>query len=114
MFIPNTTGVLAALTGNSIDGSPTFGTPATVRCGLVRLAEADEKTSVRTDSSASRGAAEEKIIKRGKVLFPASVTVAHGAKFTIYGVIMRVVSVEPRIAITGELDHHECDLEIWS
>lgn len=114
MFIPNTIGSLARFTGFTLDGMPNFATAVDVKCAVVRLAEADQKTSVRTDSSASRGSGEETVVKNGKILFPVSVNPNAGDKFTIYTVSMRIMSVEPRIAVTGKQDHWECVLEFWS
>jgi hypothetical protein len=114
MFIANNTGTLARFSGYTLDGMPSFASGISVKCGLVRLAEVDQKTSVRTDSSASRGAGEETVIKYGKVLFPVSINPSTGDKFTIYGVSMRIMSVEPRVNVLGKQDHWECDLEVWS
>ena len=84
----------------------------TVKCGIVHLKTADETTSVRTDSSASRSAAEE-IINQAKILVPADVAIKKGDYFKVHGIELRAFKVEPRIAVTGRLDHYEVDFEHW-
>jgi len=112
MFVPNTTGVLRRQTGSNIYGEPTYGHPKTVPCGVVRLAIAAEATSVRTDSSASRGAADEPEAV-AKILFPANVDISIGDRFEIQTIILRCKKIEPRLAVTGKLDHWECDFDRW-
>jgi hypothetical protein len=113
MFRPNTKGWLERRSGYTIDGVPNFTEPKEVPCAIVHLIPTEEKTSVRTDSSASRGAAEEVVGNRMKILFPVSVKPAAGDRFVIYGAAMRLISIEPRIAVNGRLDHYEAQAEMW-
>lgn len=112
MFISNNTGVLERHDGTyDAYGQPKYATGVSVRCGVVRLIKENVDTSVRTDSSATRGNAEEEVMRNAKILFPASVAPKRGDKFTIYGITMKIISLEPRIRVTGALDHYECTLE---
>ncbi len=67
-----------------------------------------EPTSVRSDSSASRGNAQELVMTNAKILFPAHVRIAIGDRFEIQSYDLGLVGREPRISVAGELDHLEC------
>lgn len=111
MFIPNTTCTLRRLTGTDVFGKPVYDSPKTVPCGIVRLEEASKRTSIRTDSSASRGnAMEETTISR--ILFPANVRVKQGDSIIFGDFSLLVMSVWPRVSIAGKIDHWQADLKI--
>lgn len=114
MFIPNNSGSLHRWSGTDKYGEPSFATAVTVKCGVVRLVMSDDRTSVRTDKSASRSSAEETVAQNSKILFPSNVLPVKGDKFVIHGFSLRIVSIEPRVSIAGAVDHYECKLEIWS
>lgn len=111
MFIPNTTGMLSRANGRDVYGQFQWSAPAQVRCAVVHLNKLIQKTSVRTDSSASRGNAEE-TIATAKILFPTSVAIGAEDKFEIQGFKMRVTAIEPRRSVLGKHDHNEVDFEI--
>jgi hypothetical protein len=112
VFIPNTQGKLSVLKGFNLFGEPDFDRGETVPCAVVKLIGIADKTSVRTDSSASRGNAEETLTE-ARILFPANVEVSSGDRFEINGFTLRVQSVHPRYNITGKLDHFDVALEKW-
>lgn len=112
MFIPNNFGLLSRTNGRNIYGEPKFSTPKRVPCGIVNNKVSTEKTPVRADSSADRGAAEEEIAA-AKILFPATVVIGKGDKFQIYDMTLRVIGVEIRVSIGGVIDHKEVDFAIW-
>lgn len=112
MFIPNNSGELSLAVGFNVNGEPLFSIPARVPCAVVRLDAGIGKTSVRADSSASRSNAEEVVVK-SKILFPAHITISKGAHFSIAGMELRVVEIEPRYSVLGQLDHFEVDLDHW-
>lgn len=113
MFIPNNTGFLTPLERRDMYGDVRLGTPVQVPCGVVHLNKKVQPTTVRSDSSGSRGAAEE-FVSVSKILFPANLQIATGMKFEIAGFALRVTLVEPRYAVAGRLDHYEVDLEQWT
>lgn len=113
MFIPNLVGQHTARTGHNAHGEPIFASVSTnIACAIVHLDKATDVTSVRSDSSASRANAREQLTT-AKILIVKTATVSAGDKFTISGATMRIVGVEPRYAVTGNLDHYECDMERW-
>ena len=111
-FRPNVSATIRRYQGTNLFGEPSWGDVENVRIGVVHLAAQAAKTSVRTDSSASRGNAEERVVV-AKILFPvlAQPRVMDLVEFA--GQTMMVKSVEPRIAVTGRLDHLECEMELY-
>lgn len=114
MFTPNQQGILRIVTGRDVRGRPSWGTPNSVSFGIVSLNVGAMKTSVRADSSASRGSADEKAMVRGKVLFAKTTVVKNDAILTFDGSEFKVISVHSRYGVTGRLDHYECDLEFYA
>lgn len=111
MFIPNLKVALRSRVSVDLYGRPTFAAPRTIRCGVIRLQEMSQHTSVRTDSSASRGnAMEETVLSR--ILVPAKVLVNQGDEIDIGDFTLTVSSVWPRYNIAGKLDHWQVDLDI--
>jgi hypothetical protein len=113
MFLPNTYGILFAKTGRNRHGEAVFAEGKPVECGVVRLSRVQQPTSVRADSSASRGNAQEFAMSAAKILFPATVTIAIGDRFKIASYDLVVTAREPRLSISGDLDHFECDFGIY-
>lgn len=111
-FIPNTTALLSRMTGMDVHSEPTFSPAIKVECGIVGLNMESLKTSVRADSSASRGTIEEEVIA-GKILFLPKASPAIGDKVVIQAMTLRCKAVQPRLAVTGDLDHYECKFEVW-
>lgn len=112
MFIPNNTCTLyRALSGHTEFGEATgFDEGTIVKCGVVRISQVNKKTSVRADSSASRGAADEASGK-SVILFPNDVTLEVDDAVVIAGFLLEITGIEPRYRISGALDHYEVDLE---
>lgn len=82
------------------------------KCAIVSIVVSDEKTPVRTDTSASRGNAKELISDAIILLGPRS-KVAIGYVIKVEGYKLRVVGIQPRFDISGRLDHHEVNADIW-
>lgn len=112
MFIPNVFAMVAQPVGHTIHGEVMFDPSVRTPCAVVRLDYSAQKTSVRADSTASRGAAGERVAQ-SRMLFPENVRIEVGSKVEIAGLTLRVTTKEPRYAVTGRLDHFECDLEHW-
>lgn len=111
MFRPNHTCQLYKIAGLNEFGERSFAAPISVDCGVVKFNVESEKTSVRADSSASRGKAEE-VTADVKVLFPMIVPIEKGDVALIHGVFLEVTSVFPRQAVTGAFDHKECTFKV--
>lgn len=112
MFIPNQMALYSFKKGDNKFGEPEFSRPKTVQCAVVHFGAGYGKTSVRTDSSASRGNAEEQIIA-AKILIASTIVPEQGHRLVIAGRTLRALTIEPRYAVTGHLDHYEVDYEVW-
>ena len=112
-LIGNNVGFLTRKIGSTRQGEPRYAESAT-RClvDVVRLVPSLAKTSVRTDSSASRGNAEEEVAT-AKILFQVPSKPGKGDRFVIAGTVLRIESVEPRFDTFGKLDHYEATGARW-
>lgn len=83
--------------------------PENVACSVVSLGLKLEKTSVRADSSGSRGKALE---EQGlaQILFPTYVTVREGDIIEAEGEGLEVIGIYPRRNVLGRLDHYDVTL----
>lgn len=99
--------------GYDVYGKEQLGDSYTAKCAVVKLTQVSEATSVRTDSSASRGAGRE-IIADARLLFPKTTDVGIDDKVEVMGVELKVLSVFPRTTIGGKHDHNQVDLMVWA
>ena len=111
-FVPNNRGKLFRQNGKNVFNEVQWLPGRTVLCGVVELNDAAVKTSVRTDSSASRANAEE-TTATAKILFPGNVTITKQDRFEIAGITLRATKIQPRWSVAGILDHYEVDLMSW-
>jgi hypothetical protein len=111
MFFPRHVGIFRSLKGRNKYGEPIYTGPIPVRCSIIHLKASSEKTTVRADSSASRGSAEEEIAD-AKLLLPPALHVFLGDHFTINGFELLVTKIEPRYNVLGKHDHNEIDFAV--
>ena len=97
------------MTGRNRHAEETYSDAVEIGYSPVRLERAVEKTSVRADSSASRGQAEQ-IITKTKILVDKSAAVGLDDQLEIEGDRYRVAMVHKRRNVWGVLDHFEVDL----
>lgn len=112
MFIPNATCFIRRKKKGQYDayGQTLYGPKTQVRFSLVRFDTKTEDSTVRADSSATRGNIKE-YHSSGRILFPATVAPVWGDIVVINGKVFRVKEIEPRYNVLGKLDHYEVDLE---
>lgn len=113
MFIPNTFANVFHRRGYNLYGEPHFDEPKRVPCAVVKLDIISDKTSVRTDSSASRGNANE-LLTETRLLFVAGQGVGLGDKVDFEGTLMVITQIFPRRNVNGEIDHLDCVLQKWT
>lgn len=111
MFMPNQTAELRPRTGRNRDGEETYGESREIGISIVALARQAVKSSVRSDSSGSRGAAEI-MTSDGKILSTEEPSVDD--RITIRDVPYRVIGLHPRLTVMGQFDHNEIILELLS
>ncbi|MCP1540062.1 hypothetical protein [Methylorubrum extorquens] len=112
-LVGNNTGFLTRLIGSTRRGEPRYSESA-IRCrvDVLSLTPKIEKTSVRTDSSASRGNAEEEVAA-AKILFQVAAKPGRGDRFVVAETVLRIEAVTPRFDTFGKLDHYEVALVFW-
>lgn len=109
MFRPNQKAMHSQVISRDLHARETFGTPVPIDIAVISLETSAKKTTVRADSSASRGSAEETIVD-GKILISPQLAVLRGDRVTILGTDYYVAMIHPRFDVWGSLDHKEIDL----
>lgn len=114
MFRPNLTCTISVSSGKTdVYGQPTPSTKVKERCAIVKLDVKNLKSSVRADTSATRGNARE--LTADSVILLAKNTVANiDDILEVSGVTLRVMSKFPRHSVSGALDHYEITATVWS
>ncbi|SFJ50755.1 hypothetical protein SAMN03159338_1603 [Sphingomonas sp. NFR04] len=112
MFVPNARAEwLKKAAKRSITGKESFFAPQPIAISVVDLKDTSAHTSVRADSSASRGAAEQHEAT-AKILAGKQFDVKCGDLLRVYGYTLEVSIVQPRADVMGRLDHLELDCHI--
>lgn len=111
MFRPNSYATLLIYDGTSdVFGKKNFLKPMKVRCAVILYDVKSQKTSVRADTSASRGQAQE-IEGLAKFLFPKTLKIKVEDRVIKDNFVLDVIEVFPRYNVLGVLDHYEVDLK---
>lgn len=112
MFQPNSKCIISSAKSDEY-GMPLAGAKFVEGCTVVKLKIVNEKSSVRADSSASRGNARE-------FESDANILLTKNTKAKIDDLIelpeckLRIVSKMPRRNLQGVLDHYEVTAQFWS
>lgn len=115
LFIPNATCTVTRPGGHDRYGQALPGKKTTgVRCAYVKVEPRSMKTTVRADSSASRGNAREVVIEVKVLFHPAfEPKLDDLVEVTIRGTTttlkLRAEMVFPRTTVSGRLHHFEVD-----
>ena len=114
MFRPNLPCRIQLASGKTdVYGQPTPATFVNERCSIVRLTSRSEKTSVRADSSASRGNARE-LQADAVILLTIHTKARIDDVVEVSGVKLKITSIFPQHDVNGRLDHYEVEAHIWS
>ena len=113
MFRPNLICFIQQMQSYDDYGQPVIGRKKKERCAITRKVLTNRKTSVRADSSASRGSARE-IEADVLVLVAPNTTADIDSIVTIEDERFRVLSKHARYAINGRKDHYELGCSYWS
>lgn len=105
-----------------VDGYDRFGKPNNTykriasKCAIIHLYDETEKTSVRADSSASRGNAEETVAD-ARLLFKPDVAMVKGDLVEIPmpgdSITIRVTRIFRRIDVGGKPHHLDVEGSLW-
>lgn len=112
MLRPNVPCEISKTNNFDINGTPQFKPAVKTKCKVVRFKSSDVKTSVRADSSASRGRAQEEVYDT-LILLPKTADISLGDRMQLYGEAFKVVYVEKRLNVFSKVDHYEVALNQW-
>jgi len=114
MFRPNQQCRIQLASGrNTVHGQPIPGEWVRERCSVVKLIISSEKSSVRADSSASRGNAREEQADAVLLLTPLTRASINDV-IEVAGHKLRIMAIHLRYDVTGRLDHKETHATMWS
>lgn len=87
-------------------------------CAIIRLQDTIDKTTVRADSSASRGRAEEELAS-GRLLLKPNEDIATGDLIEVEikgapNITLEIKSIFRRIDVGGQVHHIDVEGEIWA
>lgn len=113
MFRPNLNCVIREQDGADVYGMPKQGAKFKERCASIKFSVSNEKSSVRADSSATRGNAREFEADALFLVSPKSRAEIDGL-IEVMSHTFRIISKFPRHAVDGRLDHYEIGCDYWS
>jgi hypothetical protein len=111
MFIPNRIAHIRRKSQSAdMYGQYTYGQKEAIHYGLVRYDTKIEDSTVRADSSATRGNIKE-YHASGRILVHKKHKPNFGDLVVVEGRVFQIRGVEPRFNVLGKLDHYQCELE---
>jgi hypothetical protein len=97
---------------NDVHGQPIPGRFIPERCAIVKLIVINEKSSVRADSSATRGNARE-LEAESVILLPPTTQARIDDIIIVSGFQLRIMAMQPRYDVGGRHDHFEVNAAMW-
>lgn len=113
MFRPNKDCIVGKTGAMDVFGQRTTSVLKRERCSIVKFDIQNLQSSVRADSSASRGAAQEEVADI-LILLTANTVAVIEDTLTVAGRTLKIASMEPQYNILGKLDHYRVKCEMWS
>jgi hypothetical protein len=112
MFIPNIRCWIRPMMTANVYGESQLGSAIHELCSVVRLRKMVVHTTVRSDSSATRGHADENEANCVILLGPKT-KAKQGDQLEAAGVKVRINDIQPRFGVMGQLEHYEVRGEFW-
>lgn len=91
---------------NDIYGEPVFGSGINSFCAVIKLNKIKAATTVRVDSSGTRGHADEQTLD-AKLLIKPNAIIDLDDFISVSGMTMKVSAIRQQFSIGGRLDHIE-------
>lgn len=114
LFNPNATCVIIKNEGYNAYGEQIFAKEGvTENCAVLNAKRSVKKSSVRADSSASRGNAQEVIADFWLILEQDTVAEIDDL-IEIHGTRVKIVDMIPRYGLDGHHDHTEAACQMWN
>lgn len=111
MFRPNLIGTIQYQTGFDVHSRPILGAELPCPFAKVNMNTSTTKTTVRADSSASRGAADQFETRLGRILIVKLIEPQIEDVFGYQGNFYRISGVHIRNSVLGGIDHYDCEIE---
>lgn len=100
--------VLVKQGGHDLYGEAVQGARIPEKCAVVKLEDSQQGSTVRVDSGATRGGADERRAS-AILLMKKTSTVALDDLIEMSGILMRVISKRFRYTVGGKLDHFQIE-----
>lgn len=113
LFHPNTTCVIIKNTGYTVYGEPMRSGRTTEPCAVLNAGKNMKKSSVRADSSASKGNAIEVVADYWLILMPDTVAELDDL-IEVHGIQVKINRLIPRYGLDGHHDHTEALCSMWN
>ena len=113
LFSPNQRCVLVKMGNMDIYGQKHVEKRITENCAILKSKKNSTKSSVRADSSASRGNAQE-ITADYWLILENSTQADIDDLIEFRGLRLKIIGLHPRFSIRGEHDHTEALCKIWN
>lgn len=113
LFNPNATCVIVKTVSFNKYGEPERYDRITEKCAVLRAKRNIKKSSVRADSSASRGNAIENIADYWLILMPDTKAEINDL-IEIHDVQVKIIELIPRFGLSGKHDHTEAKCTMWN
>ncbi len=97
----------------SMHGESRLGQPVGERCAIAVRRDEVAKTTVRADSSASRGYADE-FLATNKILIDGKTVAKLGDQLEVAGAFIKILTMHQRYDTAGRVDHYEISGELWA
>lgn len=98
--------VITRPAGTNVFGEPLYSKGVPQACHVLRAVDKIADTTVRADSSGSRGHAEENLADLWMLIRP-TIKIATNDMVDVQGMKFRIVSIQQRNTVFGEFDHFE-------
>jgi hypothetical protein len=113
MFKPNQVCTIKTASSKvDVYGQPQHSIPYKERCAVVKMHIQSQETSVRADSSASRGAARE-LVADVVVLLGPNTKAQIDDMIIVAGNTLRIMSKHAQFNLAGSVDHFEITADVW-
>lgn len=111
MVILNIPCIIIKPAGHDVYGQEIAGQAQREKCAIVKLTVASQHSTVRVDSGATRGAADE-AVSDSVILLGKKSIVGLDDYIEVSSVKLRVKAIRSRFTVSGKLDHYEVRCEI--
>jgi hypothetical protein len=100
------------VTEHDMYGQPQLGAAINEDCAIVKLRREMKHTTVRADSSQSRGHGDE-FVSTNRVHLDANTIAMLGDQLIVAGVKLKITAMNPQYDVRHGIDHYQVEGELW-